>query len=144
MSRSEQHGPARSIWISILAIQRGKLAGCTVDRTLSCLQHSSMSNTDDDIKGMEHNMQTVYIRMGTSHQPSCSLVSCLSLNLPALKPSAHGLDITTNSSHTSPLLAIDLSSFETLTKTSLLPSKHQNESNRTARARRRTHEPEPP
>ena len=92
LSRSEQHGPAGSIWISILAIQRGKLAGCTVDRTLSCLQHSSMSNTDDDIKGMEHSMQTVYIRMGTSHQPSCSLVSCLSLNIPSLNISEHGLD----------------------------------------------------
>ena len=66
-----------------------------------------MSNTDDDIKGMEHSMQTVYIRMGTSHQPSCSLVSCLSLNLPALKPSAHGLDTELETSLTLYVYCID-------------------------------------
>jgi hypothetical protein len=64
--------------------------------------------------------------MSIPHPPSCSLVSCLSLNIPTLIISVHGLDITTNSSLTSPLLAIDLSSFETLIKTSLLPSKHPN------------------
>jgi hypothetical protein len=79
---------------------------------------------------MEHSSQSEYIGTGRSHPPSCSLVSCLSLNLPALKPSAHGLDITTNSTLTSPLLAIDLSSFETLPKLSLAFAKAPSNQNR--------------
>ena len=43
---------------------------------------------------MEHSIQFMYIRMGLFHLPSRSLVSYLSLNIPTLIISVHGLDIT--------------------------------------------------
>ena len=45
-----------------------------------------------DMQGMEHCIRIMYIEMGTPHPPSCSLVSCLSLNIPTLIISVHGLD----------------------------------------------------
>ena len=41
---------------------------------------------------MEHKGNQNVLKDEIPHPSSCSLVSCLSLNLPALKPSAHGLD----------------------------------------------------
>jgi hypothetical protein len=92
-------------------------------------------------KRMEHKGDQNVLKNGLPHPSSCSLVSCLSLNLPILIISMHGLDITTNSSLTSPLLAIDLSSFETLPNFHSTLRSHRNETNC---ARGRTHETELP